>query len=159
MLFSLGRPRRLSYPLDSVSGMSMVLDSPEEPPVRSPQEAAWAFAEHEAVAVMGTVTTAVARLVVALRVLLDTDGWEGAGIRSPEHWVTWKAGMSRSRAEGLVRIARRSAELPACWDLFQAGQLGEDAMVRIARRVPAGRDAEVAAMPQIRTTPVPMLVT
>lgn len=124
----------------------MVLDSPQEPPGRSPQEAAWAFAEYEAVAVMGTVTMAVARLVVALRVLLDTDGWEGAGIRSPEHWVTWKAGMSRSRAEGLVRIARRSAELPACWALFQAGQLGEDAMVRIARRVPAARDAEVAAI-------------
>ena len=60
----------------------MVLDSPEEPPGCSPQEAAWAFAEYEAVAVMGTVTMAVARLVVALRVLLDTDGWEGAGIRS-----------------------------------------------------------------------------
>jgi hypothetical protein len=60
--------------------------------------------------------------------------------------VCWKAAVSRSRAEGLVRIARRVGELPACWALFEAGRLGEDAMVRIARRVPAERDAEVAAL-------------
>lgn len=128
--------------------MSTVLEAPEAR--RSPQAAAWGFAESEAVAVMGTVNAAVARLVAGLRVLVDTDGWQGAGIRSPEHWVTWKAGVSAARAEGLVRIARRAADLPACWALFQAGQLGEDAMVRIARRVPAGRDAEVAALaPQL----------
>ena len=141
--------RYLSYPVSSVWAMSTVLEPPPRTPFlpgRSPQASAWAFAEGEAVAVMGTVNQAVARLVTALRVLLDTDGWEGAGIRSPEHWVTWKAGMSRSRAEGLVRIARRSLELPACFSLFAEGRLGEDAMVRIARRVPAGRDAEVAAM-------------
>ena len=39
-----------------------------------------------------------------------------------------------------------AGELPACWALFQQGRLGEDAMVRIARRVPAGRDPEVAAL-------------
>ncbi len=97
-------------------------------------------------AVMGTVNVAIARLVAALVDLLGTDGWMGPGIQSPEHWVTWKAGVSRSRAEGLVRIARRAGDLPACWALFTAGRLGEDAMVRIARRVPAARDTEIAAL-------------
>ncbi|HEX6239003.1 MAG TPA: DUF222 domain-containing protein, partial [Acidimicrobiales bacterium] len=133
--------------------MSVAAEASVVPPCdtgRSPQEDAWRFAEGEAVAVMGTVNAAVARLVAALRVLLVTDGWVGAGIRSPEHWVMWKAGVSRSRAEGLVRIARRAGELPACWALFTAGRLGEDAMARIARRVPACRDAEVAALaPQL----------
>ena len=115
-------------------------------PEPGPQEAAWRYAESEAVAVMGTVNVAVARLVAAVRVLLDTDGWVGHGIQSPEHWVTWKAGVARSRAEGLVTIARRAGELPACWALFEAGRLGEDAMVRIARRVPAARDTEIAAL-------------
>ena len=69
-------------------------------------------------------------------VLVDSDGWEGIGIQSPEHWLCWKAGISRPRAEGLVSIARRVAELPTCGALFRAGRLGEDAMVRIARRVP-----------------------
>jgi Domain of unknown function (DUF222)/HNH endonuclease len=129
-----------------------VVDVPAPPPVLgpSPQEAAWRFAEGEAVEVMGTVNVAVARLVAAVRVLVDSDGWEGIGIQSPEHWLCWKAGISRPRAEGLVTIARRAAELPACWALFTAGRLGEDAMVRIARRVPAARDTEIAAIaPQL----------
>jgi hypothetical protein len=95
---------------------------------------------------MGTVNAAVARLVAAVRDLLAVEGWEGVGIRSPEHWLCWKAGISRPRAEGLVTIARRAGDLPACWALFLEGRLGEDAMVRIARRVPAARDTEIAAL-------------
>jgi hypothetical protein len=87
---------------------------------RSPQEAAWWFAEAEAIAVMGTVNVAIARLVAAVRDLLVTDGWEGIGIQSPE--PCWKAGVSRARAEGLVAIARRARDLPACWALFAAGR-------------------------------------
>ncbi|HEX6235556.1 MAG TPA: hypothetical protein VFZ68_00080, partial [Acidimicrobiales bacterium] len=64
----------------------------------SSQEAAWVFAQGEAAAAMGAVNAGVARLVAAVRVLLDTDGWAGPGIRSPEHWLTWKAGISRGRA-------------------------------------------------------------
>lgn len=120
--------------------------SSEPPWGCSRQEAAWVFAAGEAAVVMGAVNVAVARLVAAVRVLVDTDGWEGVGIRSPEQWLAWKAGVSRGRAEGLVRIARRAGELPACWALFEQGRLGEDAMVRIARRVPACRDGEVAAV-------------
>src|SRR5690606_815945 len=143
--------RRLSYPLGSIGCMSVVVPpvAPAVPPAgsgRSPQEAAWLYAEGEAAAVMGTVNVAVARLVAALRVLVESDGWVGPGVQSPEHWLTWKAGVARGRAEGLVRIARRAGELPACWALFEQGRLGEDAMVRIARHVPAARDGEVAAL-------------
>ncbi len=126
--------------------MSVVELPAPPPPGPAPQEVAWRFAEGEAIEVMGTVNVAVARLVAAVRVLVDTDGWEGVGIQSPEHWLCWKAGVARPRAEGLVTIARRVAELPACWALFTAGRLGEDSMVRIARRVPPSRDAEVAAL-------------
>jgi Domain of unknown function (DUF222) len=127
--------------------MSALAEAAAPPPAdggRSPQEAAWWFAEAEAIAVMGTVNVAIARLVAAVRDLLVTDGWEGIGIQSPE--PCWKAGVSRARAEGLVAIARRARDLPACWALFAAGRLGEDAMVRIARRVTAARDAEIAAL-------------
>ena len=109
-----------------------------------PTERAWAEGEASTVALMGTINVAVARLVATIRLLIDRDGWHGSGIQSVEHWVTWKAGVSRRRAEGLVRIVRRMHELPACWALFDAGQLTEDAMVRIARKVPAARDEEVA---------------
>ena len=136
-----------------VGGMS-VIDVPPASPTGGelpafrpgPQESAWRAAEAAAAEAMGTVNPAVARLVRALVDLLAADGWQGAGIRSPEHWLTWKAGVSHGRAAGLVRIARRVDELPACFALFAEGRLGEDAMVRIARRVPADRDAEVAAL-------------
>jgi len=119
-------------------------------PRPGPQERAWRVAEVAAAEAMGTVNPAVARLVVALVDLLAADGWQGAGIRSPEHWLTWKAGVSHGRAAGLVGIARRVDELPACFALFAEGRLGEDAMVRIARRVPASRDTEIAALaPQL----------
>jgi hypothetical protein len=129
--------------------MSVVTElpgAPQQGPAPSAQELAWSEAEAETIAAMGVVNVGVARLVAAMRMLLATDGWVGPGIQSPEHWLCWKANVSRPRAEGLVRIARRSDELPECWALFQAGRLGEDAMVRIARRVPADRDLEVAAL-------------
>ena len=87
----------------------------DDPPVvgPGPQERAWRAAEAAAAEAMGTVNPAVARLVAALVDLLAADGWQGAGIRSPEHWVTWKAGVSHGRAAGLVRIARRVPDLPA----------------------------------------------
>lgn len=110
-----------------------------------PQELAWRQGERETVAVMGTINAAVARLVTTIRMLLDTGGWEGWGIQSPEHWVTWKAAVSRHRADGLVQVARRVPELLACWALFEQGGITEDAMVRVARRVPADHDAAVAA--------------
>ncbi|MFZ6005805.1 MAG: DUF222 domain-containing protein [Actinomycetota bacterium] len=108
------------------------------------QERAWDEGEASTVALMGTINLATAQLVATIRALIDSNGWHGVGIQSVEHWLTWKAGLSSRRAAGLVRIARRVDELPACWALFSAGKLTEDAMVRIARRVPAQRDAEVA---------------
>lgn len=52
-----------------------------------------------------------------------------------------------------MRIARRAGELPECFALFQAGILGEDAMVRIARRVPARSLTAPATPPRPRSRP------
>lgn len=113
--------------------------------VEHPQERAWREGERSTISLMGTINVATAQLVSTVSMLLATDGWHGHGIQSPEHWLTWKAGLERSRANGLVKIARRRGELPACWAMFEEGRLTEDAMVRIARRVPAERDVEVAS--------------
>ncbi|MET0903220.1 MAG: DUF222 domain-containing protein [Acidimicrobiales bacterium] len=61
-------------------------------------------------------------------------------------WVQWKACMSERRSQDLVRIARRIDDLPRCWALFAEGRLTEDLMARLARRLPAERDAELAAL-------------
>jgi hypothetical protein len=110
------------------------------------QDAAWQRGCDEAASAMTAMNLAAAALVRTFAMLLDTGGWIGWGITSIEHWATWKAGISRRRAEGLVRIARRRDELPQCWAAFEAGQLTEDAMVRIARRVPSEYDGQVAGL-------------
>ncbi len=127
--------RGLSHPLRSVV-LVTVIDHP--------QDQAWRQGRAETVALMGTLNAATAQLVGTIRMLLDTDGWHGWGIQSIAHWVSWHAALSRHRAGGLVKIAERMHELPACWALFEEGRITEDAMVRIARRVPASHDADVA---------------
>ena len=79
-------------------GMTMVA----EPAQSMESDAAWAVGEREAIACMGAINLATARLVRTIRMLLETNGWVGHGISSPEQWVMWKADVSRSRAEGLV---------------------------------------------------------
>ena len=108
--------------------------------------AAWGEGERRTVVAMGAINLATVALVDAIAYVLDHDGWVGHGIESPEHWVTWKAGVGKHRAKGLVAIARRREELPACWALFRDGRLTEDAMARIAKRVPAAYDDQVARL-------------
>lgn len=109
-----------------------------------PSEVAWREGEAATVAAVTQLNVAAAALVDTMAMLLATDGWAGWGIKSPVHWLQWKGAMSRGRAEGIVTIARRREELPRCVEEFRGGRLTEDAMVRIARVVPAGRDTEVA---------------
>ena len=102
--------------------------------------------ERRVVSLMGTINLATVDLVRAIGMLDATGGWQGHGIRSLEHWVQWKACVSERRAQNLVRIARRVEDLPRCWALFSEGRLTEDVMARLARRLPAERDAELAGV-------------
>src|SRR5688572_3012478 len=95
---------------------------------------------------MGTINLATAALVRTIASLDAAEGWRGHGIRSLEHWVQWKAGVSERRAQDLVRIARRIDDLPRCWSLFSEGRISEDTMARLARRLPGARDAELALL-------------
>ena len=63
----------------------------------------------EAVGLLNLVT---AELVGLIGEALRTDAWEGFGIRSPEHWVVWRCGVSPGRARRLVATARMLDPLP-----------------------------------------------
>jgi hypothetical protein len=94
---------------------------------------------------MGTVNVATAELVGVIAEVVENETWAtAAGIKSPEHWVTWQCGVSPARAAALVQTARRLQELPLTAALFDTGQLSEDSMGAIARRAPAERDEEIA---------------
>ena len=104
-------------------------------------------AEDTAVRVMGQMNVLAWQLVEMMVQVLDAEAWgPGGGLRSPEHWLCWRTGLSRHRAERLVHIARRIDELPLCVALFRAGSLTEDAMALIAKKAPAERDRELAEL-------------
>ena len=94
--------------------------------------------------VVGLLNAATARLTALVAEALRTGVWEQAGIRSPEHWLAWKAGVSGARAARLVAMARRRLELPVTTAAFDAGSLAEDQVAEIARHVPTRHEAEVA---------------
>ena len=124
--------------------MTMLVTPPDS-------EVAWRECEAGVVRAMSAVNHATVQLVNVVVELLARNGWWGWGIKSPVHWLTWKANISSKRAVGIVQIAERRDEVPECWALFQEGRITEDAMVRIARRVPASHDAEVARTVTTRT--------
>ncbi len=96
---------------------------------------------------MGQINVLTAEVVGVIAEVLDADAWgPGGGLRSPEHWVAWRTGVSPNRAAGLVAMARRREELPECQALFGSGALGEDAMRVIAAKAPPGRDHELAQL-------------
>jgi hypothetical protein len=97
-------------------------------------------------ALMGAINVAVAQVVLVVEQAIADELWGGSGARSIEHWVCFQTGVSPTRARRLVTMARRRAELPACWGLFEAGLVTEDVMYAIALRVPASRDRRVAEM-------------
>src|ERR671918_1157627 len=70
---------------------------------------------------VGGLNVASAELVGLVSEALATSAWEGAGIRSPEHWVAWRCGVSGARAPRIVSLARGLEALPACRRLFEAG--------------------------------------
>lgn len=101
----------------------------------------------------GTLNVAHARLVALIATVLKCKAWEGFGIRSPEHWVTWKTGVSPARATDLVRIARRSSELPVTMEAFDNGELGADQVAAIAKFAPKQHDADICTFAHAATVP------
>jgi len=116
-------------------------------PVMSRQERVGWEAQARAAELMGQMNVAAAELVDVIAEVLDAEAWgAGGGLRSPEHWVTWRTGVSPARAARLVAIARRVDDLPLCVALFRTGGLTEDAMALIAAKAPAERDGELAGL-------------
>ena len=111
-----------------------------------PSAAAVAAVEGPLAEIVGILNSATARLTALVAEALRTGAWEQAGIRSPEHWLAWKAGVSGAHARRLVGIARRRVELPVTTAAFDAGSLAEDQVAEIARHVPAAHEAQVAAL-------------
>jgi hypothetical protein len=92
-----------------------------------------------------------ARLVVHMTKVIQDDTWAGAGIRSPEHFLTLRAGLSRGQARAIVLLAKRSAELPETARALHEGRISLDQAAVVARHTPAEFDETVAEFAQYAT--------
>jgi hypothetical protein len=92
-----------------------------------------------------------ARLVDFVATVLVEGTWQAAGLRSPEHCLTLRAGLSRGQATAIVLLARRQAELPATAAALREGLISLDQAAVVARHTPAAFDETVAELAQHAT--------
>jgi len=110
-------------------------------------------AEQELASLCGVLNSSYARLVGIVAAALADESWAIAGVRSPEHWLTMRAGLSPSRAKAIVTVARRHGELPTVMAAFAAGQLSFDQVAVVARYAPAHVEASVAELAVFASVP------
>ena len=126
--------------------------------MRPESEAAW----ERGVTRLGELSSQLAQVHAAMveetAALLATDGWAGAGVRSPQHFLQVFAWLSPAHANQLVTVAQRGTEIPETVDLMEAGRLSLDQAAVVAQHVPAefsagGAElAERMTVPQLRRT-------
>ena len=100
--------------------------------------------------VVGQLNAVHAELVDLITEAAATGAWEGWGVRSLCHWLTWQAGLSRSHALELIRLADAKITHPAITQAFRDGTLTVD-QAAVAVKVPAHNDAEVAELAPLST--------
>lgn len=101
--------------------------------------------------VCARLNRAHAELVELAASMLESELWAEGGIRSPEHWLTVRAGLSPGRARELVALARRRGELPEVAQLLDEGRLSVDQAAVVARFAPAAYSASVAELAEHAT--------
>ncbi|MET0458366.1 MAG: DUF222 domain-containing protein, partial [Ilumatobacteraceae bacterium] len=77
-------------------------------------------------AVCGHLNVLNAQLVELTAEALATGSWQGWGVRSLQHGLTWQAGISPHRAAEVVRLAEARTTHPAVMSTFAAGALSVD---------------------------------
>src|SRR6478672_7163140 len=92
-----------------------------------------------------------ARLVDFVSTVLGEGSWQAAGLRSPEHWLMLRAGLSRGQAAAVLLVARRAGELPATEAALREGRISLDQAAVVARHTPAAFDETVPAFAQHAT--------
>jgi hypothetical protein len=102
--------------------------------------------EQELASVCGELNQSYARLVALVSRALVDESWAIAGVRSADHWLIMRAGLSPARARTIVAVARRREQLPAVIGEFGHGQLSVDQVAVVARYAPAHVEASVAEL-------------
>jgi len=105
----------------------------------------------------GVRNAADAALVDLVVTALAEGWWKGWKVHTPVQWVMWRAGLSRSTARQIVRLAGRASDLPTVMSTFRAGGLSLDQASTVARYTPTEYEASVCELAVNAT--VPQIVT
>jgi hypothetical protein len=119
------------------------MKSPIETPVEWEVHSAFEAAVASAAGLRNAADAALVDLVVTA---LAEGWWEGWRVHTPVQWLMWRAGVSRSTARTVVRLARRAGELPTVMATFRAGGLSLDQASTVARYVPAEYESSVCEL-------------
>lgn len=101
----------------------------------------------------GQLNLAHATLVDIAVELIEGEHWGDGGFRSPEHYLTVRAGLSPAHARDVVMVARRRADLPDTAAAVSAGELSLDAAAVVAHHVPATYQASMTHLARHATVP------
>ena len=71
----------------------------------------------------GHINAAQHRFLTLLAALIERDAWEGAGIKSPAHWLNYHCGIDLGAAREKVRVAKSLSTLPAIDEAFRCGTI------------------------------------
>lgn len=97
------------------------------------------------------MNVAHAKLVSCTAEPLESGLWKGYGIRSIEHWLTLRAGLSPQRARHIADVAHRATELPVTVQTMADGQLSFEQAHAVAEHARPHNDAEAASLAKVTT--------
>lgn len=137
--------------LDSLSSNSCTIVVMIETVERTSWETDVCRIEADVAEVAGVLNAAHGRLVELAGELIETEAWRRVGIKSVEHWLCWRAGLSAHRAKQVVGVARRRAELPVICATLARGERSLEQVGEVARFVPTHNDAEAAGLAKAAT--------
>lgn len=99
----------------------------------------------------GVLNVANARLVELTAELIESDLWRGYGIRSVEHWLTLKTGLSPERARQVSEVAAATKAMPVTGQSFADGELAFEQVHAVAKHFDKFQDAEAASFARVAT--------
>lgn len=99
----------------------------------------------------GQVAQLHAQMISLAAQVIEEDSWKGAGIRSVEHFLTLKTGLDRHTVGKVVKVARRTDELPELMTSLSEGRVTLDQAAIVAAHTPASHSADVTEMAQYAT--------
>ena len=102
--------------------------------------------------VAGSINALHAELVDLTVQAIEGECWGGGGgVRSPEHWLALRAGLSPATAAQITTLARARARLPILTGLVDEGRLSLDQAAAVAARVPAAYEEDVCELATMMT--------